>query len=633
MLTMMRNMLRSKAAGGLFVILIIAMAAWGVTDIFAGGSGSGLVSSGDRSVTDRQFDAAVERVLINASDDQGRSLTKEQALDQGIIDQVFRRKQSEILVTAYADRLGMSATRAAVDRDIRNNSVFQDATGLYSADRYVQILQSNSIRPDDYRSEVEIGLTLERLRQLPVAALKAPSTLGRLQASYEGEQRRARYFTLNQNALPQIEPPSEEDLRQAYEARSADLRNPERRAISLLRMSPDDFIAASQVPEADIVATYEAFKSSRYSGPDSRRYTQFRFADEATARAALGRIAGGAAPESVDTALLAEERTGLRDTLANARLSEQVFSPNALAGSIHGPQPDGNGFLIVRLEDIIPGPATPLEAVRESIQDELARAQATNRFYDMLPQVDDLLGTGSDLETIAQNLGVPLLSFAPVDASGRTARGELFSPLIASEDLLSSAFNQAEGRQTERFTGEDVTWIARVDKIMPETVPDFEDVTDSLSLAWTQNKARNQLQTVANEIEAELSANSALFTEIASQYNSVVESFPDAYTRRQSNRIRLPQSLINAVYAANDVGAIITAPGLPGQQIILEVTEIIRPDAARVDLLTESALPNLQNALAEDVYEAYYSALQADSDITVNGAAYEAYKQSLRIQP
>ena len=46
MLTPLRNMLRSPAAGGIFVLVIIAMAAWGVTDIFAGGSGSNLISAG-----------------------------------------------------------------------------------------------------------------------------------------------------------------------------------------------------------------------------------------------------------------------------------------------------------------------------------------------------------------------------------------------------------------------------------------------------------------------------------------------------------------------------------------------------------------------------------------------------------
>lgn len=633
MLTMMRNMLRSKAAGGLFVILIVAMAAWGVTDIFAGGSGSGIISSGDRAVTDRQFDAAVERVLINASDDQGRSLTKEQALDQGIIDQVFRRKQTEVLVTAYADKLGMSATKAAIDDTIRNNTVFQDATGLYSADRYLQVLRSNSIRPEDYRSEVEIGLTLSRLRELPIAALKAPTALARLQASYDGERRSARYFVLNQTELPEIEAPSEDALRELYDTRSSTLREPERRAISLVRMSVDDFIGSADVPEDDIVATYEAFKTSRFSGPDSRRYTVFRFADEDTARAALGRIAGGADAENIDTAMSAQVQEGTKESLTNARLSEQVFNAAALAGSIHGPQPEGNSFMVVRLESITPGDATPLDDVRETIQDELARAQAANLFYDIVPQFDDLLGTGADLETIATQLGVPVLSFAPVDQSGVNSEGARYSPLLESAELLASAFNKSSGDQTERFSGNEVTWIARVDAIIPESMPEFEAVEDDLRIAWRQNEERDQLQNVASTIETALSTGEQTLEVSAAAYGGVIETLPEAYTRRQSNRIRLPGPLINSLFSANNVGDIFTGPGLPGQYVIMEVTEITRPDAETVDLLADTALPNLQNALAEDLYDAYFQAMQAESNVAINGAAYEAYKQSLRIQP
>ena len=80
MLTPLRNMLRSPAAGGIFVIVIIAMAAWGVTDIFAGGGGSNLISAGDRGVSDRTLDSTLERILRNRTDDRGRALTKEEAM-------------------------------------------------------------------------------------------------------------------------------------------------------------------------------------------------------------------------------------------------------------------------------------------------------------------------------------------------------------------------------------------------------------------------------------------------------------------------------------------------------------------------------------------------------------------------
>ncbi len=98
MLTPLRNMLRSPAAGGIFVIVIISMAAWGVTDIFAGGSGNSLVSSGDRAISDRVFDSTLERVLRTQTDDRGRSLTKEEAMERGLVDRLYQDLSRETLL-------------------------------------------------------------------------------------------------------------------------------------------------------------------------------------------------------------------------------------------------------------------------------------------------------------------------------------------------------------------------------------------------------------------------------------------------------------------------------------------------------------------------------------------------------
>ncbi|MEO1554773.1 MAG: SurA N-terminal domain-containing protein, partial [Pseudomonadota bacterium] len=139
-------MLRSPAAGGIFVLLIIAMAAWGVTDIFAGGSGNNLVSAGNRAVSDRTFDSTLERILRTQTDERGRSITKEEAMEQGVLDGVFRELSRETLLTAYADTQGISATTAAIANTIRTDPLFQDTTGVFDPIRYSQLLDANGFR-------------------------------------------------------------------------------------------------------------------------------------------------------------------------------------------------------------------------------------------------------------------------------------------------------------------------------------------------------------------------------------------------------------------------------------------------------------------------------------------------------
>ncbi|MCR9269536.1 MAG: peptidylprolyl isomerase [Henriciella sp.] len=628
MLTPLRNMLRSPAAGGIFVIVIIAMAAWGVTDIFAGGGGSNLVSAGDRGVTDRKFDATLERILRTQTDERGRALTKEEAMQRGIVDQVFAEMSRETLLTAYADQQGIAATTGAIVDRIRTDPVFQDTTGVFDALRYTQLLDANGFREADYESQIEAEMTIDRLQRVPVEGLRVPNALARLQAAYTGELRSAAWFILDQSMLPEIGEPSEEELQALYEERKDFLREPERRAVSMIRLSPDDFIAQSDVSEQDILAYYEAYKDERYTGPDSRTFTEFVFADEATARAALGRIAGGAAAEAIDSALSTVLRTGRRDVIVNDRLAEQVFARGAQIGSIHGPQPVGNEFVVIRLEDIIPGAATPFENVRDEIQNELARELAVGLFYDALPQFDDLLGTGADLEGIAEGLGAPVLSFAPVDTNGVTQAGQRYLPLVTAPGLLQMVYAQAEGRNTERFGDDEVTWIARVDRIVPERLPEFDEVREQLVAAWQRDQLSEQLQTVASEIETAIADGTSTLEAEAARFETNVESLPRPITR-QNTDLQFPRPLLDGMFAANAEGETFSIQGLSGQMIIMQVTDIDRPESETLDLLAQSSALDIEGNIADDLFRAYLISIAEDVEVTTNARALDAYKRSL----
>lgn len=628
MLTPLRNMLRSPAAGGIFVIVIIAMAAWGVTDIFAGGSGNNLVSAGERGVSDRSFDSTLERVLRTQTDDRGRSLTKEQAMQQGIVDGLFQDMSRETLLTAYADKQGISATTAAIADAIRTDPIFQDTTGVFDATRYTQLLDANGFREADYEQDLEAEMTLGRLHRVPIEGLKVPTALARLQAAYAGELRSASWFILQQSELPEIGDPTEEQLLELYEARKNALREPERRAISLIKLSPDDFLAESEITEDEVVVFYEAYKAERYTGPDTRTFTEFEFASEDVARAALGRIAGGAAPESIETAISTQEKTGRRELIANERLADQVFSGGAQLGSIHGPQPVGESYVVIRLESIIPGDATPLEDVREEIEAELARDLAIGLFYDALPQFDDLLGTGADLEGIAEGIGAPVLSFSPVASNGVTKDGRRYLPLVTAPGLMEMVYALAEGQKTERFGEDETTWLARVDAIVPERLPEFEEVREQLTETWKQQQQADQLQTVAAEIESAIASESSTLAAEAEKYATTVDSFPRSITRTNTD-LQLPPPLINGLFNANEVGDTFSIPGLQNQVIIMQVTEIDRPAEETLDLLAINSALDIQNGIADDLFMAYLLGISENVELDTNPAAFDAYKRSL----
>lgn len=628
MLTLMRNMLRTKAAGLLFLLLIIAMGAWGVTDIFGGNLGNNLIGAGNRTVSDQQFDATVERILRNQTDDRGRSLTKEQALESGLIDRIFQQEQIDVALRAYGDTLGVTATQDAVRDALESNSMFLDTTGVFDLNLYRAILQNNGITPADFQDNLEGTLTISRLQRLPVAGLRVPNVLARMEAAYTGELRSAAWFALPASALPEIGEPTDEDLQTLYNERLEALREPERRRVSLLKLSPDDFLNLAEVSQEDVEIFYEAYKAERYTGPDSRRYTSFQFSTEDAARAALGRIAGGADAATLEGLTSSSGNTGKAEDIANPILSQQVFSRSSQANAIFGPQQTDGEWTVIRLDEIISGPVTPLEVVEESIRNELARQQAVNLYYDALPRFDDLIGTGAGLDDIADGLGVPLLSFDAVDRQGYSRTGVRYAPLLETPDLLTRVFERPVGSNTERFGDDEVTWMGRLDAIEETRLPEFEEVRDILEFAWRQNKAQTQLQDAADAVRQTLRDGEQTLAEAAAEYGRAVQSLPRPLSR-VNFEADLPPALINGLFEARAEGDVLTSPGLPGEVIVLEVTQIDRPEPETLDLLAASSAASLQSQVAEDLYQAYFSEIQRETELEINESALAAYKRSV----
>jgi len=628
MLTMMRNLLRTKAAGLLFIILIVAMGAWGVTDVFGGGLGKNLVGAGNRTISDQQFDATVERVLRSQTDDRGRSLTKEQALDSGLIDRIFQQEQIDLALRAYGDKVGVTATQKAVQDALTSNTIFHDTTGVFDPNQYRALLQNNGLRPDDYQDNIESTLTISRLQLLPISGLKVPNALARVEAAFNGELRSAVWFALPKSALPEIGDPTDEDLQTLYTDRQDALREPERRRISLIRLSPDDFMSHAKVNDLDVEGFYDAYKAERYTGPDSRAFTEFQFSTEEAARAALGRIAGGASSDALDGLTSVGERSGRAQTILNQRLSQQVFGPAAQTGGVYGPQPSGEQWTIIRLERITPGDATPLENVRDAIFNELAREQAIGFYYEALPRFDDLIGTGAALEDIAMDLGVPLLSFDAVDLQGFAANGARFTPLTEAPDLIAKAFDRPIGGTTERFGDDEVTWMGRVDAIVDASTPEFVDVQELLEFAWRQSEDAKQLQTTAGEIEQRIKSGEQTLAEAAAQYGKTMEILPRPLSR-VNFQANLPPTLINGLFEAREEGDLLSAPGLPGEIIVMQVTTIDRPEPETLDLLAVSTAASLQNQVADDLYQAFFAEIQKETELKVNGGALDAYKRGI----
>lgn len=632
MLTMIRNMLRSKLAGLLFLILIVAMGAWGVTDVFSGSLGSNLAASGDTALSEQDFDREVERQLRTATDDRGRAISKAQAAERGIIDQIYQREVLQTSLLAYARKLGARATTEEVASVISEDSAFQTDTGTFDRNLYRALLDQNGFTPASFERFLRRDLTIARLRQATAAALRAPAPLLQVQAAFVGEQRKAQWFLLTRDNLPAAEPVTDEDLFAYYEERKDALENPQRRRISLLNLTVDDFLNQSEFTEEELRAYYDSVKSRQYSGPDTRTWTEFVFNSEEAARSALGRIAGGAAPEALDGLASSAERAGREETLSNRDLAERLFGQTARPGGIFGPVETGRFYTVARLENITPGETEPFEVVREDIVETLSREQAIGLYYDALSRLDNLIGTGASLESIGEQMGTPVLSFAGVDATGRTETGRRPAVLQADPAILARAFELTEGGKTARFGEEESAYILRVDAVEEPFTPALEDIREDLRAMLEQQREAEALDTAAQSIKQQVEQGSLSFADAAQQYDAELTAPDVFFTRIPSEQSGIPPTLATGVFSLREEGEVYVAQTQARDAVALvQLVAIDRPDTTELETAGAAYSAELAAQLETDLLDAFVADIQTDVKMRINRDALASYKA--RVNP
>lgn len=625
-----RQLVANKIVGGfLLAIIILGMAVWGIEDIFSGGIGSNIIQAGERGISQQDLDRKFEEELNRVRQEQeGAAITKEQGVEFGLLDQVFALETSRLTNLGYARRIGADASPRALTDQVREVQAFQNpVTGEFDLNTYRRVLADNRFTQTVFEREVADDLTLSYLRDGITAAVVAPNALARLQAIYEAEARTIKLMVLSRTALPEPEAPTEEELMAFYETRKAAFAEPERRAISLLSLSAEDFAAQAEVTDEEIEALYEATKTRRLATPETRTFVEIAYPSEEAARDAFGALAVGGEIEPTNPRFF-EEKTVMDSDIVIDEFRNQLFSPNAGVGAVIGPIPAGAGWLVGRITAITPGEPKTLEETREEIREELALEQAETRFFASLNELEDFIGQGMAIGQMADEFGLEVQSFEPVDARGVLADGTAATELIQAREGLVQAFQLPQGTVSDRFDTENTTYVVVVDRIEPERVPEFEEIRERVEEAFVFTRAQEALQTAADAIKSTVESGVSTLEEQAEAYDTTVIARPEPVRRRNQDR-SLPQPVVNAVFEMDEGVLTVLRGSDPDEVLIVQLVDIERPESDELALLAPLAQSQVTASLTNDLLFAFEQEVRETIDIKTNAAALAAYKSQI----
>ncbi|MEM6901236.1 MAG: SurA N-terminal domain-containing protein [Pseudomonadota bacterium] len=627
-----RSLVSNKIVGTLLLgLIILGMAVWGTENIFSGNFGSGVISVGERSISQQELDREFERTLriLRQQDESNRTLTRQQAVEFGLLDQEISQQTTRLLLLGYAREIGADASSQALADSIRADENFQNqVTGAFDLDTYRRVLANNNFTQAGYEQGLKDNLTLGYIEDAVVSAVSAPSDLSRLQAIYGAEERRIAWIPLREGSLPDVAEPTEEEIQEFYENRTESFAEPERRQISLLTVSAEDFLHIGEFSEEEIEIYYEATKTRRLATEEVRTFQELLFADEQSALNAFGLLAGGGEIDA-STALSVETRTTMSTEIAIAEFGTAVFSPRSEAGSVVGPFETPGGWLVGRVVNVEAGEPKPLDEVREEIEQELSAEQAETEYYNAFNRFDDLIGQGLTIGEIGLDLGVPVLSMVAVDRQGFTSDGTPMPLLQQLREGLNQAFELPVDLVSDRIDGDDSIYVVSVDRIVPSRVPEFDEVRDQALSRLIASREADALDTIANAVKSTLESGVSTLEEQAELYSSAVVR-PETGLRRTAFDQTLPRPVLQTAFSLDEVGDVEIAPGLlPGEVFLVQLEELNRPQPEELDTLAIVSGVQLTQSLTQDLQQAFQVELRNSLEIESNSAALAAYRSSI----
>lgn len=633
MLASFKNLLRTPVGKLIMMIIIVGMAAWGVDEVFnqlRSGIGSNIARAGTRSLEPADFDRRVDAILRNINASSEAAISKSEALETGLLDEILKFEKDRLVRLGYGESLGLSPSTEAVLAELDNITAFQNPlTGELDPVIFRERINQMRMTPAQFELQLQDEILLETLRTAGLSAVYGPQALVALQARYLGETRDVAWFFYDASTADAPPPPTDEEIRAYYEANLEQLRVPERRALDVLNVSVDDFTGSVEVSEQEIATVYEATKSEQFSEPDQRTFVEMLFPTRDLARNAFGLLAGGADPNTVPGASSVNMRTARSAEISNDPLREAMFGPGRQSGAMFGPREMNGQWLVTRLISVQPGAVKPLEEVAEEIRLNLARERARFQMSQAMETLEERMAAGFDIEMIAEELSVPLLSLIPIDPDGVSETGVRFETFAQFPQALTQAFQLPVGELSSRFDAGGALLLVSPRGVVGSFLPELDLVRERVRARMVAERRANATTLAVDGLTNRIRSGSVTFEAAALETGGEIETLPEPVSRMNAQAMGVPPPLMQAAFS-NREGDIVTIPtGNSDLFAILSVRSVSPPSDSILAGLGASANSEITNALQADLEQALDGEIRQTIRLRENNAAIAAYRQSV----
>jgi len=504
-----------------------------------------------------------------------------------------------------------------------------EENGAFSQQRFEALLRQRNMTPADFETEVrntyllethvspilfgtfpaatsvsQLARILTQQREISLAVLTPSEVVAQVKVSEadiknyydshraeftEPEKIRAEYLTLNiETAMADI-PVSDKEINDYYQANAARLAQPEQRSASHVLLSVPkgaDAAAKARLRAKAAQLTAELQKNPSRFAEVARKESQDP--GSAAQGGSLGSFGRGAMVKAFDDAVFSMKKSEIR-----------------------GPIESEFGFHIIRLDDIQPATAVPLEAVRTDIATELRKQKVQIQFSELAENFSNLVYEKADsLKPAADALKLTIQTSdwmtkksAPVPFSNPKLNELLFSAESIQSKQNTEAIEVAPG----------VLVAARVLEHRPAVAKSLNEVRTTIEQHLRNTQTAKLLNTKGEAVLAQLR-----------QGKEPGLRWTEFKTINRQQGLGLDAATLNAIFRA-DTRKLPAYTGLTasdGSYRVVRITRVL--DGAGIDpALSASVKKGVQEALERADLQAVIQLAKSSHKVEVRENALE----------
>jgi peptidyl-prolyl cis-trans isomerase D len=297
-------------------------------------------------------------------------------------------------------------------------------------------------------------------------------------------------------------------------------------------------------------------------------------------------------------------------------LGDAIFSMSE--SDVEGPVRTDFGFHVVQLDEILERGPMPLAEVRSELINELRDSEADALYRDLERDISDALFDSTDLQSIAEAVG---LEVGSAERFARTG-GEAFGANQAAIDAIFDDRLLHDGEISEIIELDaNRSAVFRVSTYYEATRQPIEEVRELIVGALKTSKGRDIVSGKTDELLAALGGG-ADFEEAAREAGAVVTPSTLVTRESESPDQAILAEVFNASKPKSDQPTTGTAITRTGEHAVYSISEVVpgRPesiplaerDAGKTSLTQQSGVAD---------YTAFVSQLEADADIAISDSA------------